>query len=181
MGKEKGRKLSMNELGRSSLPEFKQMEKMSVVIVLDDVRSLHNVGSVFRSADAFCVKKIFLCGITACPPHREIEKTALGATESVEWEYRKDILELLSELKSESHCIVGVEQVKGSTNLQNLNVSAQTDYAFVFGNEVKGVSQQALDQCDYFVEVPQGGTKHSLNISVSTGIVLWELYRQLMA
>lgn len=170
----------MDELGRQSLSEFKKADKISVVVVLDDVRSLHNVGSVFRTADAFSIEKIILGGITACPPHREIEKTALGATESVTWEHVSDIKEFLQELKSAGYIICGVEQVAGSCKLHEYEVDAKK-IVVVFGNEVKGVSQEVLSLCDQFLEIPQSGTKHSLNISVSAGIVLWELYRQLKA
>lgn len=168
----------MDELGRKSLSEFKKAGKIPVVVVLDDVRSLHNVGSVFRTADAFRVEKVILGGITACPPHREIEKTALGATESVIWEHANDIKNALAELKSVGYVICGVEQVDGSIHLQDYQVGSEK-IAVVFGNEVKGVSQQVLNLCDQFIEIPQSGTKHSLNISVSAGIVLWELYSQL--
>lgn len=170
----------MDELGRKSLSEFRKADKIQVVVVLDDVRSLHNVGSVFRTADAFSIEKIILGGITACPPHREIEKTALGATESVMWEHVRDIKEVLEELKSAGYVICGVEQVAGSGKLHEYVVDAKK-IVVVFGNEVKGVSQQVLNLCDQFLEIPQSGTKHSLNISVSAGIVLWELYRQLKA
>ncbi|MBI1287466.1 MAG: TrmH family RNA methyltransferase [Flavobacteriales bacterium] len=168
----------MNELGRKTLSEFKRADKIAVTVVLDDVRSLHNVGSVFRTADAFSIEGIILCGITACPPHREIEKTALGATESVHWEHQKDIIQALNELRSDDYTICGIEQVAGSVELQNYQVKPHSKLAVVFGNEVKGVSQEVLNLCDEFIEIPQSGTKHSLNISVSAGIVLWELYRQ---
>lgn len=170
----------MDELGRQSLSEFKKADKISVVVVLDDVRSLHNVGSVFRTADAFSIEKIVLGGITACPPHREIEKTALGATESVTWEHVSDIKEEVQKLKSAGYIICGVEQVNGSSKLHEYEIESKK-IVVVFGNEVKGVSQEVLNLCDQFIEIPQSGTKHSLNISVSAGIVLWELYRQLKA
>lgn len=170
----------MDELGRKSLSEFRKADKIQVIVVLDDVRSLHNVGSVFRTADAFSIEKIVLGGITACPPHREIEKTALGATESVMWEHVSDIIEVLHELKSAGYIICGVEQVAGSSKLHEYAIENKK-IVVVFGNEVKGVSQEVLNLCDQFIEIPQSGTKHSLNISVSAGIVLWELYRQLKA
>ncbi|MCF8276354.1 MAG: RNA methyltransferase [Flavobacteriales bacterium] len=178
MAKEKGRKLTMQELGRKSVSEFQGADKIPVVVVLDDVRSLHNVGSVFRTADAFSVQKILLCGITAQPPHREIEKTALGATESVEWEYADRCSDAVAKLKLDGFRILGIEQVAGSIELGNFQFANDAKLALIFGNEVKGVSQDVLDICDDFIEIPQTGTKHSLNISVSAGIVIWELYRK---
>jgi len=169
----------MDELGRKSVDQFKKSSKLPLVVVLDDIRSLHNIGSVFRTADAFAIKKIVLCGITAQPPHREIQKTALGATESVEWEYAESCMEAIAVLRSNDYRICGVEQVLGSIELhkfQLLRPYPQT--ALVFGNEVKGVSQQVLDVCDDFIEIPQNGTKHSLNVSVSVGVVLWELVKK---
>lgn len=160
------------------MSEFKSSDKMPVVVVLDDVRSLHNVGSVFRTADAFAVEKLFLCGITACPPHREIEKTALGATESVQWEYRENVLHVLEDLIAADYIIFGIEQVEGSVELHSFIPENDRKIAIVFGNEVKGVSQKALNMCNGFLEIPQTGTKHSLNISVAAGIVMWALYRQ---
>lgn len=177
MSMEKGKKLSIEELGRKSVSEFKKSEKLPVVIVLDSIRSLHNVGSVFRTADAFAVEKVILCGITAKPPHREIQKTALGATESVEWEYSESCLEAMSKLKSNGYKAVGIEQVSGSKLLGSDKVGLEEKVVLIFGNELKGVDQDVLDICDEFWEIPQRGTKHSLNISVSVGVVLWELVR----
>ncbi len=177
---DKGRKLGMQELERVSVEEFHQTEKMPVIVVLDDVRSLNNIGSVFRTSDAFAVEKIILCGITAQPPHREIEKTALGATESVYWEYSRSCVDTVKSLKSEAVRVIGVEQVQGAVSLEEFQLGVQR-IAFVFGNEVKGVAQEVLDVCDDFVEIPQLGTKHSLNISVSAGVVLWEAFRQFRA
>lgn len=169
----------MRELGRKSVSEFKESEKLPVIIVLDNVRSLHNVGSVFRTADAFAVEKLVLCGITAQPPHREIQKTALGATESVDWEYTEDCKQLMLNLRSEGYKVIGIEQVSGSISLENqAHLLKYVKLALVFGNEVEGVDQDVLDLCDEFWEIPQSGTKHSLNISVSVGIVLWELVRR---
>lgn len=181
MRKEKGTKLTMKELGRKSVKEFQNAQKVPLVIVLDDVRSLHNVGSVFRTADAFSVEKVWLCGITAQPPHREIEKTALGATESVEWEYDNDCVSVISRLKDQGYYIIGVEQVARSVKLGEFAPESDMKLALVFGNEVKGVSQVVLHQCHEYLEIPQSGTKHSLNISVSVGVVVWELYRKLNA
>ncbi|MFT6210169.1 MAG: tRNA G18 (ribose-2'-O)-methylase SpoU [Bacteroidia bacterium] len=178
----KGRKLQMDELGRQSVDDFKKSDKLSIVVVLDDIRSLHNIGSVFRTADAFAIKKIILCGITARPPHREIQKTALGATESVEWEYAESCLCAIDELRTNNYRISGVEQVDGSVELDKFQLeNSSQQIALVFGNEVKGVSQAVLDACDDFIEIPQNGTKHSLNVSVSVGVVLWELVKKFSA
>jgi tRNA G18 (ribose-2'-O)-methylase SpoU len=171
------RKLKNKELGRKTLKQFRESEKAPFVIVLDNIRSHSNVGSVFRTADAFLTRSIYLCGITAKPPHREIQKTALGATESVEWKYFKETTEAIKELKSNGYKIVGIEQAEGSTDLGDFVVNSDTGYALVFGHEVNGVDQKVLDECDYVVEIPQFGTKHSFNIAVSAGIVLWELNR----
>lgn len=172
------RKLANEELDRLTPEEFKAAPKLPIVIVLDDVRSLYNVGSVFRTADAFRVTKIYLCGITAKPPHREIQKTALGATESVSWEYRKDILELLDELEPH-HRILAIEQAENTTSIANFSPEPGLTYALVFGNEVKGVKQDVINRCSGVLEIPQFGTKHSLNIAVSIGIVLWEFWSKL--
>lgn len=166
----------MNELNRQSIPEFKKSEKLPIVVVLDNIRSLANIGSVFRTADGFSIEKVILCGITAQPPHREIQKTALGATESVNWEYYDSTLDALCELKKFGYTVAGVEQVSESTFLNQFDYTGNK-LAIVFGNEVKGVDQKVLNQCDSFIEIPQTGTKHSFNISVSVGIVLWELVR----
>ncbi|MBP9151697.1 MAG: RNA methyltransferase [Flavobacteriales bacterium] len=180
MEKEQGRKLTMQELDRKSIADFRNGDKIPVIVVLDDVRSLHNIGSVFRTSDAFAVEKIILCGITAQPPHREIEKSALGATESVQWEYRETCIEAVKLLKADGVKVIGVEQVEGAIPLDKVDVGSN-HLALVFGNEVKGVSQEVLKSCDTFIEIPQFGTKHSLNISVSVGVVLWELVKKLKA
>lgn len=169
----------MEELNRQSVEEFQNSSKIPVVIVLDNIRSLHNVGSVFRTSDAFAVEKLILTGITAKPPHREIQKTALGATESVSWEYVKSCAAAVENLKASGYKVFGVEQVSGSTSLEVIKYSKEEKLALIFGNEVKGVDQEVLDLCDGFIEIPQSGTKHSLNISVSVGVVLWELVRKL--
>jgi tRNA G18 (ribose-2'-O)-methylase SpoU len=173
------RKLLNRELGRKSVDQYRNSVKSSFVIVLDNVRSHYNVGSVFRTADAFLTKKICLCGITARPPHREIQKTALGATESVEWSYYESTTDAILELKAEGYRIIGIEQTEGSINLQNAALEKGQKYALVFGHEVNGVSQEVIDLCDMCVDIPQFGTKHSFNISVSVGIVLWEVNRKL--
>jgi 23S rRNA (guanosine2251-2'-O)-methyltransferase len=172
------RKLQNRELGRKSLRQFRESEKSPFIIVLDNIRSHSNVGSVFRTADAFLTGSIYLCGITAKPPHREIQKTALGATESVEWKYFSETLEAVKELRSNGFKIVGIEQAEGATNLADFIVDPGTSYALVFGHEVNGVDQKVLDECDYVIEIPQFGTKHSFNIAVSAGIVLWEMNKK---
>lgn len=172
------RKLLNEELGRMSVGQFIEAEKSPFVIVLDNVRSGSNVGSVFRTADAFLAERIFLCGITAKPPQRDINKTALGATESVVWEYHPETIEAVNRLKSEGYTIIAVEQAEGSVKLQDFPFSSKERYVFVFGHEVHGVDQQVLDLCDLCLEIPQFGTKHSFNIAVSAGIVLWELFRR---
>ena len=171
------RKLSTDELNRLSKEEFENAPKLPVVIVLDNVRSLNNVGAVFRTADAFCIKEILLCGITACPPHREIHKTALGADETVKWRYFETTEMACEELKKMGYSIFAVEQVEGSTMLNEMTIKPNT--AFIMGNEVDGVSDGALSYCDGAVELPQKGTKHSLNISVCAGIVMWTIFEQL--
>lgn len=171
------RKLKLWELERPSVEEFQQMEKFPIVLVLDGIRSLNNVGSFFRTADAFNVYKLFLCGITPVPPHREIQKTALGATESVSWEYVDDIFELVKRLKKEDYTICAVEQTEQPVFLQHLKVEEGKRYAVILGNEVDGVQQKLIDFADMVLEVPQFGTKHSLNVSVCTGVVLWEFVR----
>ena len=173
------RKLANSELERKNINEFKQSEKTPLIIVLDDIRSLHNIGSVFRTSDAFLIEKIYLCGITATPPNKEIHKTALGATETVTWEYAQNILEVIDELKQNKVNVWAVEQVEHSVMLQDFQVEKNKKYALLFGNEVKGVSQEAIEKCEGVIEIPQLGTKHSLNISVSAGIVVWELFRKL--
>ncbi len=173
------RKLENSELDRKSIENFKQSEKTPIIIILDDIRSLHNIGSVFRTADAFLIEKIFLCGITATPPNKEIHKTALGATETVAWEHAKDVLEVIQNLKDEKITVLAIEQVESATFLQDFKVEKDKKYALVFGNEVYGVSQDAVALCDGCIEIPQLGTKHSLNISVSTGIVVWDLFKKM--
>ncbi|WP_411030171.1 RNA methyltransferase [Spongiimicrobium sp. 3-5] len=173
------RKLENRELERLNVDEFKGAEKTPLVIVLDNIRSLNNIGSVFRTADAFLISKIYLCGITATPPHKDIHKTALGATDSVTWEYRRDTRDLLEELKQQGYHTLAVEQVENARMLQNFMPDSLKKYALVFGNEVKGVSQEAVNSCDEVLEIPQYGTKHSLNISVSVGVVVWDLWAKL--
>ena len=168
------RKLENAELGRMNANEFKVAEKLPVVLVLDNIRSLNNIGSVFRTADAFRFKAIYLCGFTATPPHREIHKTALGATETVDWKYFETTLEALSELKSQGFLLVSVEQAEQSTHLSQMQWNIGKPVALVFGNEVEGVDQAVVDASDLVLEIPQLGTKHSLNISVSVGVVAWD-------
>jgi 23S rRNA (guanosine2251-2'-O)-methyltransferase len=170
------RKLSMDELNRLNVQDFKEAEKIPVALILENVRSMHNVGSAFRSADAFLVTKIYLCGYTPRPPHRDIQKTALGATESVAWTYAPNAAEAIAELRQDNYKIYAVEQTRDSIMLQH--ASGQGSMALIFGNEVEGVSEEALALVDGSIEIPQGGTKHSLNISVAVGIVLWEFARR---
>lgn len=172
------RKLLNDELGRLSVEDFKKVEKVPLTIVLDNVRSLHNIGSLFRTADAFRLEGIYLCGITATPPHREIHKTALGATDSVSWEYREETTEAINELKEKGYLVYAVEQAEGAIMLDRVTLSVKQKYALVFGHEIRGVDQQVLDLSDQCIEIPQYGTKHSLNISVAAGIVIWELFRR---
>ncbi len=172
------KKLTLEELGRVSVEEFKRVPKLPVCLVLDNVRSLHNVGSVFRTSDAFSVEKIYLTGITGIPPHREIEKSALGATQSVEWEYAERTGELLAKLKQEGYIIVAVEQTSKSEPLNQFRPESGKKYCLVFGNEVHGVSDEALEHADHAIEIPQAGTKHSLNVSVCVGIVVWEFFSE---
>lgn len=173
------RKLENSELERKSIEAFKESEKTPLILVLDDVRSLHNIGSVFRTADAFLIEKIYLCGITATPPNKEIHKTALGATETVAWEHNENVLEVITKLKKENITTHAIEQVENAVFLQNFEIEKNKKYALVFGNEVYGVSQEAVALCDGCIEIPQLGTKHSLNISVSAGIVVWDLFQKL--
>ena len=172
------RKLKNSELGRLNVEEFKNITKIPLIVILDNIRSLNNIGSVFRTSDAFLIEKIYLCGITAKPPHKEIHKTALGATESVEWEYIDNSLDLVKKLQSEGVKIASIEQAENSTKLQDFEIRKDQKYAVIFGNEVKGVQQEVVSASDYCVEIPQFGTKHSLNISVSCGIVLWDLFKK---
>lgn len=173
------RKLKNSELNRLSVDEFKTSQKTPIIIVLDNIRSLNNIGSVFRTSDAFLIEKIYLCGITAKPPHKDIHKTALGATDSVAWEYREDTLSLIKELQENNVTVASIEQAAQAISLQNFTVTPDKRYALVFGNEVKGVSQNVVSLSDYVIEIPQFGTKHSLNISVSAGVVIWDLFSKL--
>ncbi|WP_026935180.1 RNA methyltransferase [Christiangramia echinicola] len=170
------RKLKNAELDRKSIEEFKEAEKTPIIVILDNVRSLNNIGSVFRTADAFLIQKIYLCGITAKPPHKDIQKTALGATETVEWEYVEDSLELVEKLSSEGILVYSIEQAEGAMMLNDFIPETNKTCAVVFGNEVKGVQQKVVSASDGVIEIPQLGSKHSLNISVSTGVVLWDLF-----
>lgn len=170
------RKLKNEELGRLEAADFQKAQKLDACILLDDVRSLNNVGSAFRTGDAFRIHKIWLCGITGTPPHRDIQKTALGATDTVDWSHEKDILSLITQLKSEGWTIVSVEQADKSTSLDDFQPDTSQKYAFIFGNEVFGVNDQVVSQSDLVLEIPQFGTKHSLNISVSLGIVIWDYF-----
>jgi tRNA G18 (ribose-2'-O)-methylase SpoU len=171
------RKLGMDELNRKSVNEFRQSEKTPVIVVLDNIRSMHNVGSVFRTADAFLIKAVYICGYTPQPPHRDIHKTALGATETVDWQYFETTVRAVQSLKSEGYSVYAVEQTEGSIPLQEFALPDTGQLAVVFGNEVSGVGEEALGLCDGSVEIPQWGMKHSLNISIAAGIVLWELVR----
>jgi tRNA G18 (ribose-2'-O)-methylase SpoU len=173
------RKLEIHELGRISVEDFKKRKKFPLVLVLDNIRSMYNVGSAFRTSDAFLLEKIYLCGITATPPNREINKSALGATDSVAWEYRENPVELVKELKKSGYSIIAIEQAEGSIVPEKISWSPDMKTALIFGNEVKGVDQEILDLCEQCIEIPQLGTKHSLNVSVSIGIILWELMRRI--
>ncbi|MCX8490276.1 MAG: RNA methyltransferase [Cyclobacteriaceae bacterium] len=172
------KKLKLEELGRISVDQFKETHKIPVCILLDNVRSLHNVGSAFRTADAFRIEKIILTGITGIPPHREIHKTALGATESVSWEYSESTLTAIQKLKATGYLIMLIEQTTESKSLQSFSVEQDKKYCLVFGNEVNGISDEAIDLGDVALEIPQSGTKHSLNISVCVGIVAWEFSKR---
>lgn len=173
------RKLTVEELNRMDIEEFHQSEKLPLIIVLDNIRSLHNVGSVFRTADAFRLQGVWLCGITACPPAAEIHKTALGAEDSVNWEYFEDTLDAVKRLQSEGYEVLAVEQVEGSLKLDTFRIDPTKRYALILGNEVKGVRQDVVDAADAALEIPQYGTKHSMNVSVTAGIVMWEFERQM--
>jgi len=170
------RKLKNEELERLDVDGFKQAQKTPIVLVLDNIRSLNNIGSVFRTADAFLVEKIYLCGITAVPPHKDIRKTALGATQSVAWEHSESTVKLLPRLKAEGYTVLAVEQAENAQMLQEFSVISTKKYALIFGNEVKGVSQEVVTASDGVLEIPQFGTKHSLNISVSVGVVVWDFW-----
>ncbi|MCM1108287.1 MAG: RNA methyltransferase [Clostridium sp.] len=173
------RKLKITEMNRLTRDEFKKADKLPLVVVLDEVRSLHNVGAVFRTSDAFRVECVYLCGITATPPHSEIHKTALGAEDTVEWKYTGDTMDAINELKESGYQLMAVEQAEGSTLLQNLCLDSTKKYAIVLGNEVKGVRQEVVNACHECIEIPQFGTKHSLNVSVTAGILIWEFARLL--
>ncbi len=172
------RKLKNSELGRISLEDFKNIKKSPIVLVLDNIRSAMNVGSIFRTADAFLIEKIYLCGITAIPPNKELMKTALGANDSVDWEYVGETSAIIKRLKIDNHHIVGVEQTEKATLLNNFEMPNKK-IALIFGNEVFGVNQELIDLCDECIEIPQFGTKHSLNISISAGIVIWDLWEKI--
>ncbi|MUP44451.1 TrmH family RNA methyltransferase [Gramella sp. BOM4] len=173
------RKLKNSELDRKSIEEFKEASKTPIIVILDNIRSLNNIGSVFRTADAFLIKKIYLCGITATPPHKDIQKTALGATRTVDWEYVENSLELVNKLKSEEIKVYSIEQAEGAVMLDEFQPPEAKTMAVVFGNEVKGVQQEVVSASDGVIEIPQLGNKHSLNISVSAGVILWDLFSKL--
>lgn len=173
------RKLENSELDRLTVDGFKSANKSPIIVVLDNIRSLNNIGSIFRTSDAFRIQKIYLCGISAIPPHKDIQKTALGSTESVDWEYAENTLELIKELQSNNIQVLSIEQAEKATILNEFTPKKKQTYALVFGNEVKGVSQEVVSQSDQVIEIPQFGTKHSLNISVSCGIVLWDVFSKL--
>ncbi|MDO8992421.1 RNA methyltransferase [Daejeonella sp.] len=173
------RKLKTEELGRVGIEEFKKQDKLPITVILDNVRSMHNIGSIFRTSDGFAIEKIYLCGITAQPPHREIEKTALGATQSIEWVYSADISELILKLKEARYTIIAIEQADNSVMLNDFQPKTSEKYALIFGNEVNGVSDEAMKLIDTCIEIPQFGTKHSFNIVVSAGIVLWDFFAKL--
>jgi tRNA G18 (ribose-2'-O)-methylase SpoU len=173
------RKLENSELDRLDIGEFKEAAKTPIFVILDNIRSLNNIGSVFRTADAFLIEKIYLCGITAKPPHKDIHKTALGATESVAWEYVENTLNIITALKERHIEIIAIEQAENATFLNDFKLDATKKYAVIFGNEVKGVSQEVVSNCDTVIEIPQYGTKHSLNIAVSAGVVLWDFWSKL--
>ena len=173
------RKLENSELDRLSVDGFKAVTKTPLIVVLDNIRSLNNIGSVFRTSDAFRIEKIYLCGITATPPHKDIQKTALGSTESVDWDYTQSTLELVKKLQSKDIQVLSIEQAEKATMLNEFTPKKNQKYALVFGNEVKGVSQEVVNNSDQVIEIPQYGTKHSLNVSVSCGVVLWDVFSKL--
>lgn len=175
------RKLKNEELPRLSESEFKEVQKLSLIVILDNIRSLNNIGSVFRTADAFLIEKIYLCGITAQPPHKDIHKTALGATETVDWEYAENTLDVVQRLKSDKVIVLAIEQAEQAVMLDSFSPNPSQKYAVVFGNEVKGVAQEVVDAADTVIEIPQYGTKHSLNIAVSAGVVVWDLFSKMKA
>lgn len=173
------RKLKLDELNRASVSEFKNQDKLPVIVVLDNIRSMHNIGSIFRTSDGFAVEQIYLCGITAQPPHREIEKTALGATQSVNWTYFETPLQAVEKLRADGYQIIAIEQAENSTMLNEFVPLINNKYALVLGNEVNGVSDEVMKKIDTCIEIPQFGTKHSFNVVVSAGIVLWDFYAKL--
>jgi 23S rRNA (guanosine2251-2'-O)-methyltransferase len=172
-------KLKLDELNRVSVAEFKESEKLPLVVVLDNVRSMHNIGSIFRTADGFAIEQIYLCGITAQPPHREIEKTALGATQSVNWKHFATTLDAVESLRNDGYEIIAIEQAAGSTMLHTYQPDANKKFALIFGNEVNGVDEEVMTKIDECIEIPQFGTKHSFNITISAGIVLWDFFAKL--
>lgn len=173
------RKLKLDELNRPDIETFKRQEKLPVILVLDNIRSMHNIGSIFRTADGFAVEQIILCGISGQPPHREIEKTALGATQSVNWKYYKNTTDAAAVLRSENYQIIAIEQAEGSTKLNEFKPEDEQKYALIFGNEVFGVSDEVMKEIDLCIEIPQFGTKHSFNVVVSAGIVLWDFFSKM--
>lgn len=172
-------KKNILDLDRLSTQQYKSVEKLPFVVVLDNIRSLNNIGSIFRTSDAFLVEKIYLCGITSTPPHPDIHKTALGAEDSVEWVYFENTIDAVEKLQSEGYIVYAIEQVKNSISLQNIVLKSDCKYALILGNEVKGVQQEVVDKCDGYIEIPQCGTKHSLNVSVTAGLVIWDFFKQL--
>ncbi|MBP1838319.1 RNA methyltransferase [Formosa algae] len=175
------RKLKNSELDRLSVEDFKDTKKTRLIIVLDNIRSLNNIGSVFRTSDAFLIEKIYLCGITATPPHKDIHKTALGSTDTVAWEHAEHTLDVVEKLQAEHVKVLSIEQAEHATMLDEFTPKANTTYALVFGNEVKGVAQNVVSASDMVIEIPQFGTKHSLNISVSAGVVIWDVFSKMKA
>ncbi|MDR0737581.1 MAG: RNA methyltransferase [Prevotellaceae bacterium] len=173
------RKLLNSELSRLTVEEFKQAGKLPLVLVLDNIRSQHNIGAAFRTADAFRIEKIYLCGISSPPPSAEIHKAALGAEDTVAWHYEKETMRLITRLREKGYSLIAIEQVEGSVLLHDFQPQRDKKYALIFGNEVKGVQQQVVDECDISLEIPQQGTKHSLNVSVSIGVVLWDIVGKL--
>lgn len=172
-------KLKLDELNRVSVAEFKEQEKLPVIVVLDNVRSMHNIGSIFRTGDGFSIAGIYLCGITAQPPHREIEKTALGATQSVSWQHFENTTDAISSLRADGYEIIAIEQASGSTMLHTFQPLSDRKYALIFGNEVNGVDEEVMKIVDKCIEIPQFGTKHSFNITISAGVVLWDFFAKL--
>lgn len=173
------RKLANSELERLDVEAFKKADKTPIVVVLDNIRSLNNIGSVFRTADAFLVEKVFLCGITATPPHKDIHKTALGATDSVAWEYVEQTLDVVASLQKQGYKVLAIEQAENAVMLNDFNAATNGKYAIILGNEVKGVAQDVVSAADVVLEIPQFGTKHSLNISVTNGVVVWDLWNKI--